>query len=152
MKLPKKITAKWLRSRGACEEWIEAFATVFPKGCALTPGNIRHGLKANLDVYAAVDFLAPWLNVWDHPAVTELDRKVEALANVRDCAVEAAWKRAKLVGTSPSDTSEYFAWCHKRDKIRTRIWSRHRPALEAARLNRDVAALKIVIAVLKATS
>jgi hypothetical protein len=41
MRLPKRITAKWLERRGACPNGVEDFREVFGESCAFTVANVR---------------------------------------------------------------------------------------------------------------
>ncbi|KKN83813.1 hypothetical protein LCGC14_0294660 [marine sediment metagenome] len=50
MRLPKKITAQYLRNKKACEEEVEQFTRVFPNGAEVTRANVIKAQRAKLDL------------------------------------------------------------------------------------------------------
>ena len=57
------VTAKQLKAKGACEDQIDLFRSVFPRGCVVTAANIRKAAGAGLSLdWWAKEFLpaAAW--------------------------------------------------------------------------------------------
>ena len=48
MKLPRRITATWLKENGACD--VDGFRKLFPRGAAVTVANAKKAIDAGLDV------------------------------------------------------------------------------------------------------
>lgn len=47
---PKVITARWLKSQGACAEEVEEFRQLWPKGAGMTVGNILRAESMGFDL------------------------------------------------------------------------------------------------------
>lgn len=50
MRVPKKITVRWLRDHAACSGEIKRFAEVFPDGTAVSAASIRKAAKNGLSI------------------------------------------------------------------------------------------------------
>lgn len=84
VRLPKLITAHFLRSLGACPEEIREFKKLWPSGARFTRINVLRALKAELTpYYLAEEYLKFYGFVteeqWEHfgAAISRLDNEVE---------------------------------------------------------------------------
>ena len=60
VELPAKITAKWLKSLGACKVAVKIFRKRWPKGAPVSPATVRRAAKLKLNIrWLAQEIVTP---------------------------------------------------------------------------------------------
>jgi hypothetical protein len=93
----KRITARWLRSRGACSDQVKVFKKQWPKGALLRKATLLKAarLKLDLDWFANEYLSAPARKAYDEATAPAWKAYEEATAPAWKAYEEAratAWK------------------------------------------------------------
>lgn len=104
MRIPERVTSKFLEELDACEEDMEVFKKLWPNGCKLSERNLLRAAEKGLDINWFSETILTYL---EYGKCSELDYKIgEELAvkqgkdtywalsvsNIHKCEAIALWK------------------------------------------------------------
>lgn len=89
-KKPGKITKSWLERMGACNEEINVFRKLWPRGCTINKTNVIKALERGLNVY----WLAEEVLKWEGAVTLSTWQRYYVGINKIDVAQDQAIKKA----------------------------------------------------------
>ena len=92
MRLPKRITARFLRSIGACPGEVRRFQELWPNGAEFNYANVLKALRANLTPYY---LLEEHLKQYGFITVNQWDRFEAAITHLDICTDSATYVDGK---------------------------------------------------------